>query len=96
MTHKTECHMEQIAEGVVKCARCGREVKSKFPPEKVHAPCRSDKSIGVGDTIAKITRATGLDKVARGVTKAAGKKGCGCGKRQRKYNDRWKYNNKSD
>ena len=39
------------------------------------------KSKGLGDTIAKITKATGIKKVVDTVAKATGKD-CGCGKRQ--------------
>ena len=40
------------------------------------------KSKGFGDTIAKITHATGIDKVADKVAKMAGKEDCGCGRRK--------------
>lgn len=35
-------------------------------------------SRGLGDSVAKFTHATGLDKVAETVAKAVGKKNCGC------------------
>lgn len=44
-------------------------------------------SQGLGDTIAKITHATGLDVVADKVAKAMGKKDCGCNKRREKLNN---------
>ena len=47
-----------------------------------HAP-----SQGLGDTIAKITHATGLDVVADKVAKAMGKEDCGCNKRREKLNN---------
>jgi hypothetical protein len=53
----------------------------------------SQKSKGLGDTVAKITKATGIDKVAEGVAKAMGKEDCGCGKRQEKLNQMFPYNN---
>tara|TARA_R100001510_G_scaffold47542_1_gene44906 strand:+ start:1054 stop:1227 length:174 start_codon:yes stop_codon:yes gene_type:complete len=40
------------------------------------------KSKGLGDTIAKVTKATGLDKVADRMAKAAGMNDCGCGQRR--------------
>ena len=49
------------------------------------------KSKGLGDTIAKITHATGLNKVAEAVAKAAGKDDCGCGRRQDKLNEMFPY-----
>lgn len=39
------------------------------------------KSRGLGDTIEKLTKATGIKKVVDTVAKAAGKD-CGCGKRK--------------
>jgi hypothetical protein len=53
----------------------------------------SQKSKGLGDTIAKVTKATGIDKVAEGVAKAMGKEDCGCGKRQEKLNEMFPYKN---
>ena len=44
------------------------------------------KQEGLGDTIAAFTKATGLDKVAERVAKAAGKEDCGCGKRRETLN----------
>ena len=49
------------------------------------------ESKGLGDTIAKVTKATGLDKVAYAVAKAAGKEDCGCKKRQEILNDKFPY-----
>ncbi len=51
------------------------------------------KSKGLGDTIAKITKATGIKKVVDTVAKATGKD-CGCGKRQENLNRLFPYNNK--
>ena len=50
-----------------------------------------EKSKGLGDTIAKITEATGIKKVVQTVTKATGKD-CGCGKRQDTLNRLFPYN----
>lgn len=44
------------------------------------------KSKGLGDTIEKITTATGVKRLAEVVSKAT-KKDCGCKKRQEKLND---------
>lgn len=55
------------------------------------------KSEGLGDTIAKITNALGIDKVAKGVAKLAGKEDCGCNRRRKKLNDLVSYKkDKSD
>lgn len=43
-------------------------------------------SQGFGDTIAKITHAVGLDKVAENVAKALGQEDCGCNKRREALN----------
>ena len=50
------------------------------------------KSRGLGDSIEKITKATGIKKVVDKVAKAAGKD-CGCGKRQDTLNRLFPYNN---
>lgn len=42
----------------------------------------STPSRGLGDTIAKFTKATGIDKVAKFAAKAVGEEDCGCEKRQ--------------
>lgn len=42
---------------------------------------------GLGDVIAKITHATGLDVVADKVAKAMGQEDCGCNKRREKLNE---------
>ena len=50
------------------------------------------KSRGLGDTVAKITKATGIKKVVDTVAKTV-KKDCGCGKRQDTLNRLFPYNN---
>tara|TARA_R100001369_G_C3221262_1_gene150099 strand:+ start:9 stop:221 length:213 start_codon:yes stop_codon:yes gene_type:complete len=52
-----------------------------------------NKSKGLGDTIAKITKATGIKKVVDTVSKAVDKD-CGCEKRQGTLNRLFPYNNK--
>jgi len=51
------------------------------------------KSRGLGDTVAKITHATKLDKIAEAIASAVGQEDCGCGKRQEKLNELFPYNN---
>ena len=51
------------------------------------------KSKGLGDTIEKITKATGIMKVVRTISKAV-RKDCGCGKRKENLNKRFPYKNK--
>jgi hypothetical protein len=53
---------------------------------------RNKESTGFGDTIAKVTNALGLDKVAETVAHAVGKEDCGCNKRKEKLNDMFPYN----
>ena len=50
----------------------------------------SHQSKGLGDTIEKFTRATGLKKAVDVVSKAVGKD-CGCGKRKDKLNKSFPY-----
>ena len=50
------------------------------------------KSKGLGDSIEKITKATGIKKVVDTVSKATGKD-CGCNKRQDTLNRLFPYNN---
>ena len=54
------------------------------------------KSKGLGDTIAKVTEATGLDKLAEKLSELAGKEDCGCKRRQEKLNQLFPYNNKTE
>ena len=51
----------------------------------------NEESKGLGDTIAKITHATGLDVVADKVAKALGKEDCGCKRRREKLNELFPY-----
>jgi hypothetical protein len=50
------------------------------------------KSKGLGDSIAKLTKATGLDKVAHNMAKAVGKEDCGCNERRDTLNRVFPYN----
>lgn len=50
-----------------------------------------NESKGLGDTIAKITSATKLDKLAEAIAKAAGADDCGCKARQEKLNNLFPY-----
>jgi hypothetical protein len=47
---------------------------------------------GLGDSVAAVTKATKLDKLAEQVAKLAGKEDCGCKKRQEKLNRLVSYN----
>lgn len=51
------------------------------------------ESRGLGDTIAKITKATGIKKVVDAIADATGAD-CGCSKRQETVNEMFPYNNK--
>jgi len=48
-------------------------------------------SRGLGDTISKFTKATGLRNLAEIGAKAVGKKDCGCKKRQEYLNKAFPY-----
>ena len=54
-----------------------------------------EKSKGLGDTIEKITTATGIKKVVETVAKATGKD-CGCNKRRDALNRAFPYNNNKE
>ena len=49
------------------------------------------KSKGLGDTIEKVTKATGIKKVVETVSKATGKP-CGCSQRRDSLNRMFPYN----
>ena len=52
----------------------------------------SNKSKGLGDSIEKITKATGIKKVVNTVSKIV-KKPCNCGERKNTLNRLFPYNN---
>ena len=54
-----------------------------------------EKSKGLGDTIEKITTATGIKKVVETVAKATGKD-CGCAKRRDALNRVFPYQNNNN
>ena len=54
-----------------------------------------EKSKGLGDTIEKITTATGIKKVVETVAKATGKD-CGCAKRRDTLNRVFPYQNNNN
>ncbi len=49
------------------------------------------ESEGLGDTIAKVTNFLGIDKVAEGLAKLAGKEDCGCNRRRELLNELFPY-----
>ena len=52
----------------------------------------NNSSKGLGDSIAKFTSATGIDKLANKMAKAAGKSDCGCDTRRDTLNRVFPYN----
>ena len=50
-----------------------------------------EQSKGLGDTIEKITTATGIKSLTQLAMEAAGKKDCGCNKRKEKLNKMFPY-----
>jgi len=50
-----------------------------------------DKSKGLGDSIEKLTKATGIKNIVDQVNKLRGKKDCGCGKRKDQLNKKFPY-----
>ena len=55
---------------------------------------KSMRSRGLGDSIEKVTRATGIKTIVEKGAKAMGKEDCGCSKRQKTLNDLFPYNKK--
>ncbi len=55
--------------------------------KRIVKPRRIVKSRGFGDDIAKFTKATGIDRGVKRVTKFLGIEDCGCEERQKKLND---------
>lgn len=51
-----------------------------------------NESKGLGDTIAKITSATKLDKLAERIAQAVGADDCGCAARRERLNKLMPYN----
>ena len=56
---------------------------------------KGTESKGLGDTIAKITSATKLDKLAESIATAVGADDCGCKARKKKLNQMFPYNTDS-
>lgn len=54
------------------------------------------KSEGLGDTVAKVTNALGIDKLADKIAKMAGKEDCGCNRRRKKLNELVSYKRHED
>ena len=54
----------------------------------------SNKSKGLGDSIEKITKLTGIKSLAQMGARAVGKKDCGCNKRKNILNKVFPYKNK--
>ena len=52
---------------------------------------KGQKSKGLGDTIAKVTSATKLDKLAEKIAHIAGQSDCGCDERQETLNKLFPY-----
>ena len=52
---------------------------------------KSNKSKGLGDSIEKITKLTGIKSLAQMSARAMGKKDCGCNKRKEALNKKFPY-----
>ena len=51
----------------------------------------NNRSKGLGDSIAKFTKVTGISSLAQMGAKAVGKKDCGCNKRKETLNKAFPY-----
>ena len=67
-----------------------RRIENLKKPSNTLEP---NASKGLGDTIEKITKATGIKSIVERASKAVGKD-CGCGKRKEKLNNIFPYKNK--
>jgi hypothetical protein len=54
----------------------------------------SNRSKGLGDSIEKVTKATGIKTLTEIAMRAAGYKDCGCNKRQNWLNQQFPYKQK--
>lgn len=70
-------------------------VQTAAEPPKPNRYQEEQQSKGLGDTVAKVTKATGLDKLAELYTKVSGKP-CGCASRQEALNKLFPYNIKEE
>ena len=52
---------------------------------------KKEKSKGLGDSIEKFTKATGVKNIVEAVNKLRGKKDCGCNKRKQTLNEKFPY-----
>jgi len=59
----THCEFTVVGVGKRKCRRCGFVARTDTEPEKIHRDCTPSR--GLGDTIAKMTKAVGI-KPCRG------------------------------
>jgi hypothetical protein len=84
------CSFVRISETTIRCSACGVERTHLGDPAKYRRPCSARdpddaaagrKSRGLGDTIAKLTHATGIAQAVEAVSKATGVP-CGCKGRQ--------------
>ncbi len=50
-----------------------------------------EKSKGLGDSIEKITKATGIKNIVEAINNARGVKDCGCDKRKKRLNKLFPY-----
>ena len=50
-----------------------------------------EKSKGLGDSIEKITKVTGIKNIVQAVNKARGVEDCGCNKRKKRLNKLFPY-----
>jgi hypothetical protein len=53
-----------------------------------------EKPVGLGDSVEKFTKATGIKSLVNYTNKVIGKKDCGCNKRKEFLNNLFPYNKK--
>lgn len=79
------------------CNNCGISFKTQKETINNLIVCEAcflklkDKSLGLGDTIQKITHSIGLDKAAEIVATSLGFDDCNCDERRRRLNEKFPY-----
>lgn len=73
-------------DGVWKCVLCGDPSPDQSQPHL--GQCRCDTGRGLGDMVADALASVGITKErAKAMANAVGIKDCGCGKRQKTWNE---------
>ena len=89
---KPLCRFEQVRPGVVRCKTCEHTMETESPPERCFRQCTPR---GLGDTIAKLTHATGIAQAVEVISHVVSVP-CGCKERQQWLNKVVPYRQEQD